>query len=754
MKKVININFQGRVIPIEESAYDKLQVYIASLRTYFANEDGRDEIINDIESRIGELFAEHLKKGNACITDSDVEAIMDSMGRPADFEEADEAPSLKDQTANNQGTNNTGNQNSNNQSANPDPNTNYQKKRMYRDEEDKILGGVASGLANYLNIDPAVMRILFALTAFAGGFGFLAYIVLWIALPSRSLATNIRKRLYRDTEDCTIAGVCGGLAKYFDISVAIPRVIFAAPFIFGLITTAGHNFFFNGPIIIGSFSGSTFFLAYVILWIVLPEAKTTAEKLEMKGEKIDLNSIRNTIMEDIKGFREKAEKMGKEFGGTAGDMGEKARQMSREAGRIGREFGKAGQHFTTAAGNIAGDTSAAFRRSSSGLGNAIIILVRAFVIFIGGMIAIGLFIGLIVLLGGGLGYVPLKDFILEGTWQNACAWGTLLFFVGVPVVAFITWLIRRLMKNKKQNRFISYSFSALWVVGWFFLICLIVSLNKSFYTISNPTLEDISLVQPSNNNLFVTLSEDNSRGYTSWPDFDGAVGVDGDSLFLNTARVNIIRSADSLYHMHIIKISNGKDVTNSRSLAERIDFQIVQKDSVVYLPESFGISKTDKWRNQRVLVVIEVPVGKKINLDQSLYDYDYFTINLNNRRNRRNSVRSTWENGEYWEANKDMIMTTEDLVPVKRKKNEDGRYKYPEDEKQKEAEPKDENDTEDGEQPAATPQKDSLNKKDSGYRYHAAVQELKKVNQSTKTPETIEKATVSNEFSPLSSFLM
>ena len=63
MKKVININFQGRVIPIEETAYDMLKRYVESLRLFFANEEGRDEIINDIEGRIAELFGETLKKG-------------------------------------------------------------------------------------------------------------------------------------------------------------------------------------------------------------------------------------------------------------------------------------------------------------------------------------------------------------------------------------------------------------------------------------------------------------------------------------------------------------------------------------------------------------------------------------------------------------------------------------------------------------------------------------------------------------------
>src|ERR1700754_350620 len=97
MKKIININFHSRVIPIEETAYEILQQYIESLRRYFANEEGRDEIISDIENRFAELFSETLKKGAACITDADVNAIIASMGRPEDFE--DEEPSLASSSA-------------------------------------------------------------------------------------------------------------------------------------------------------------------------------------------------------------------------------------------------------------------------------------------------------------------------------------------------------------------------------------------------------------------------------------------------------------------------------------------------------------------------------------------------------------------------------------------------------------------------------------------------------------------------------
>lgn len=88
MKQVININFQGRVVPIEVSAFDILKIYTESLNRHFANEQGKEEIINDIESRIGELFQEKLKYGATCITEEDVNSIIKNMGRPEDFDAA------------------------------------------------------------------------------------------------------------------------------------------------------------------------------------------------------------------------------------------------------------------------------------------------------------------------------------------------------------------------------------------------------------------------------------------------------------------------------------------------------------------------------------------------------------------------------------------------------------------------------------------------------------------------------------------
>lgn len=227
MKKVININFQGRVIPIEESAYDILKQYIESLRRYFANEESKEEIINDIESRIGELFAERLKKGATCITDEDVNAVIASMGRPEDLE-------AEDAEINGAKTTNQGSRSQSSSSTGGGSGFNYATRgRLYRNADDKLIAGVCSGLANYMGIDPVVMRILFVVL-FAPLFW--AYILLWVIIPSTSIQSNITKRLYRSSEDKVIGGVCAGLAAYFNMNTWVPRLIFALPIILGLIS--------------------------------------------------------------------------------------------------------------------------------------------------------------------------------------------------------------------------------------------------------------------------------------------------------------------------------------------------------------------------------------------------------------------------------------------------------------------------------------------------------------------------------------
>lgn len=272
MKKVININFQGRILPIEEEAYEILKQYITSLREYFANEEGRDEIINDIECRVAELCDHRLKKGEVCINENAIQLIIESIGRPADFEAQDGFEQTTTST----------NQRENNYSNFGEPQT---AKRLYRDEQNKVLGGVCSGIANYFNIDPLLVRVIWI---FLPGLNLLGYLILWIAVPSSSIKEvgGVRKRLFRDIDNKIIGGVCAGLSKYFGIRVAIIRVLFLIPFI-RFIFNFGHVHLFqfwdavDFPEFLDiTFSPGTVFV-YIVLWLVIPEAKSSADKLEM-----------------------------------------------------------------------------------------------------------------------------------------------------------------------------------------------------------------------------------------------------------------------------------------------------------------------------------------------------------------------------------------------------------------------------------------------------------------------------------------
>ena len=157
-------------------------------------------------------------------------------------------------------------------------------KRLYRDANNKFIGGVCSGIAAYFNIEPIIVRLVFIFS----GIGFFAYLLLWAFVPSSDNVQNgVSKRLYRNPDEKIIAGVCSGIASYFNINVWIPRILFLIPFI-SILFRWGHF----GPFIFPKFFNFSFspgaLIIYIILWLVIPEAHSTAEKLEMKGEKVDL----------------------------------------------------------------------------------------------------------------------------------------------------------------------------------------------------------------------------------------------------------------------------------------------------------------------------------------------------------------------------------------------------------------------------------------------------------------------------------
>lgn len=194
MKKTYNINLGGIVFHIDEDAYELLDNYLSNLRIHFSKEEGAEEIVHDMELRISELFSERLNERKQVITLKDVEEIITQMGKPEEFS--------------GDTTQNTNEYNS----------TTEKKgyKRLFRDPDNKVIGGVCSGIAAYLGWEVTLLRI----------------ILIVLALP-----------------------------------------FFTDGFVL-----------FNGVVI-----------TYIIAWIIIPEAKTAAEKLSMKGMKVNVENIGKTV---------------------------------------------------------------------------------------------------------------------------------------------------------------------------------------------------------------------------------------------------------------------------------------------------------------------------------------------------------------------------------------------------------------------------------------------------------------------------
>jgi phage shock protein PspC (stress-responsive transcriptional regulator) len=583
MKQVININFQGRIVPIEVTAYDLLKQYIDSLQKHFANEDGKEEIVNDIESRIGELFQERLKK-STCIIDDDVNAVIKSIGRPQDFDDATETTEASSTNTKQEENTNTA------QAAAPGA-----RKRLYRDENNKFLGGVCSGIANYFDIDIAIVRILFVIAILSFGIGIIPYIVLWIAVPSSATTTigSRRKKLYRDKEDAYIGGVASGIAQYFGIENWIPRLIFLLP-VLTSVFSRNNNWFNNNPFRV-DFNDilPSFTLIYVILWIILPEATTTSEKLEMKGEKVDLNSISSSVKEEMQSVGQKMQKFGSSAAAVAAEK----------------------------ANNIASDTTRFVKSGgSSGLASVIRTLVKAFVFFILGTIGVGLLIGLFVAAVGSFKLLPAKDFLLNAGWQNALGWGTLLFFILTPIVAAITFIIRRITKSRAGSKGLTIGFIALWILGWVCVSFLGASLDKDFAEKSNLPEENVYMANPNTKALDVVTNNPAYRiRRNRWNDNDFFLfNARAENAEIKNVKVNILKATGDSFKISIIKMADGSTEAVANNTANLINYDMLQKDSSLVIPSGFNITKQTKFRNQRILIQVYVPVGKRIRVQSGI----------------------------------------------------------------------------------------------------------------------------------------
>lgn len=503
MNKTLSVNIGGIVFHIEEHAYEKLNRYLDAIRGYFTTSDGRDEIMQDIEGRLGEMFQERISPGKQVIVEADVDHVINIMGKPEQFAAASAETSSEEEAG-----------------------STYQERRnyrrLYRDPDDRVIGGVCSGISHYLGIDPIWLRAIFAISFFIFGSGL---------------------------------------------------------------------------------------LLYFILMIIMPKARTTAEKLEMKGEKVNISNIRRSVEEEMGAIKSNVE-------------------SSRAKAGVAGFFDMLGE-FLVGALRLLGK------------------IIAAFFVVIGVIILIAFFIAFLTVLGVGSATVPffITDLVME-PWQQMFAIAGGFLLIGIPVIMIIYKAIKVLFNIKTESKALNWTALALWIVGLGMSIVVGSSVAGEFRTRESERSE-LEILPTTSDTLRLDVADygDERFGWYIGDDHEGNVSwsttSEHDSIWIRNVRLDIIKSSSDKVELTQITSARGSNRKDAYQNAKKIFYSFTQNDSMIEFDESFLLEKGSKFRGQKVQLILKIPVGKSVYLTEEMVDIIYDIKNVTNTYDG-DMVGKTW----------------------------------------------------------------------------------------------------------------
>ncbi len=492
MKKTFTINISGIIFHIDEDAYEKLQNYLGQIYKRFSQSEEGKEIIADIEARIAELFNDRLKESKEVVSLRDVEEVIEIMGDPNEFDEEDENSA---------------------EDAKPKTGSDYKTgKRLYRDPDSRIFGGVAAGIGAYFGVDPVFVRILFIIFAF------------------------------------------------FQVGI----------------------------------------IAYLILWIAVPVARTTAQKLEMRGERVTVSNIERSITE--------------EFNEVKSNF---------------RNF-KSSKGYSRTKENLSPLVET--------LGSILMVMGKGIVILLGisfitlGVVFIFGFLGSFYS-GYWLGFTPIEFDLLSNT--GLFTWIAdinniriltiaLLLLIGIPILAIIYGGFKLIFRFHANHKLIGGVGFSLWIVGLIIAVAAVLMEGSNFksQSIVRTTHDLESFNSPV---LYVKTFPDTLSDYIEYDDvFDMdevkvVHGFDDYRIYIEP-KISIIQSNEEYFELIEKRTSRGKNRKDARENAGEMIYNWDQADSLLTLGNYFTLPYKRKWRHQELEVILKVPVGYRIKFDKSLQD--------------------------------------------------------------------------------------------------------------------------------------
>lgn len=498
MKKTFTINISGSIFHIDEDAYEKLQVYLRSINAHYgSNEEGR-EIIADIEARISEIFNEKLSSKDQVVTEAMIDEVVTIMGKPEEIFEID----------------------NDEEDIVTDTKKSRRRRRLFRDPDHRVFGGVASGISAYFGIDVVVIRLIFVILFFLG-YGFS-------------------------------------------------------------------------------------FLLYVILWIVVPKANTTAQKLEMKGERVNISNIEKSIKDEYQEVKDNFDNMREKRGPQVKDGFDK-----------GVDFA----------------------------GSALRLVLKIFLIVLGLGLIIAGFISLLTFLGSviftttmigpfsglDLPGLMVPEMFFTGMGIKLFSLG-LILVMGIPAIMIMFVGIKLLVKFKTNNKVIGLTALALWLAGIILIISVGLTQAKSYIS-SGTTHGDTEVLDDfGTNTLYLRAEKNIDFDWRDAADIDGVKVIvqDDEKLVLGEPTLDIEKSNSDNFELILKRKSRGRTHGDAVENAEEIKYSWKQVDSLMIFDEYFTLPVGDKWRNQKLQIILKVPEGKAVFLDKSVDDIIHDIENVSN----------------------------------------------------------------------------------------------------------------------------
>ena len=382
--------------------------------------------------------------------------------------------------------------------------------------------------------------------------------------------------LYRDPDNAILGGVCGGIGAYFNIDPLIVRIIFFVLFFF---------------------SAALELVLYIILWIGVPKAKTTAQKLEMRGETVNVSNIEKSIKEEYESVKENYKKF----------KNSKSYNESRDAFH---QFGNA----------LWAGLKIVFK--------VLLVIIGVAFIFGGIFILIGL-INSIVFTSGFLSHSDFFSHLPTGISFITDPWNIGFFLAGlglvilIPVLAVIYSGFKLLFRFKANDKMIVLTSLILWFIGIGMLATISFNEAKNYSSFGSETVYN-EIQAPVSQTITLKATE----AYNNADDeYTGNVFLFGDFTIETNERdfnsfgkpeLDIIRNRDSVIELTIRKTARGRNPVNADRNAEEIMYNYKFEDSVLTFNTYFELKKDQKFRNQEIEIELSVPENQVLFFDKSI----------------------------------------------------------------------------------------------------------------------------------------